>query len=140
LPKLTRPHRAQPDAVYLHPNRRDVIYRIYRLLDHQQLDLLQFLLSEATPPPTPPPKCPLPILPSKDNRQRVDPEMPIETTGIFRDPWDRRLRSLWDGDARTKNVIDLFSYLSFEDWRAAMVRGRRSRRLRKRTGESGPRR
>ena len=85
------------------------------------------MLSETTPPP----QCPLPLLPSENNRQRVDPEQAIETTGIFRDPWERQVRPLDWADARIKDVMDLFNYLSFEDWRDASRRGRRERRLRR---------
>ncbi|KAK4148634.1 hypothetical protein C8A00DRAFT_47553 [Chaetomidium leptoderma] len=115
-----------PDAVYLHPDRRDVIYRIYRLLDDQKHKLLQFMLCDTTPA-----ECPLPLLPSDNNRHRVDPEEAIETTGIYRDRWERRLRPLKSGDARIKDVIDTWNYLSFEDWRDATRRGRRARRERK---------
>jgi hypothetical protein len=69
--------------------------------------------------------CPLPVVPSKANRQRVDPEQPIETTGIYRDLWERRLRPLSDGDRRLKDVVDEFNYLSREDYREAKRRAER---------------
>jgi hypothetical protein len=136
----------QPHAVYLHPDRSDVIYRIYRLLDDQKQELVQFLLADNNGPgpggtPQPPPqqqqKCPLPLLPSVANRQRVDPESPIAATGIYRDPWERRLRPPNDGDARLKDVTDTFNYLSREDWREAKKRAGRERaeRIRRRAVE-----
>ncbi len=105
-----------------------IIYRICRLLESQKEELVQFLLSEATPPH----HCPLPILPDEASRQRVDPEQAIEVTGIYRDPWERRLRPLHHGDRRTKDVVDTFNYLSREDWRAAKLRGSKERGKRER--------
>lgn len=93
-------------------------YRIYRLLADQKQQLLQFLLSDTTPPPV----CPLPILGDLDNRQRIDPEEPIETTGIYRDKWERRLPSEDAGDRRLRDVIDLFNYVSRDDWARAKTR------------------
>lgn len=106
-----------------------MIYRIYRLLDEQKQKLVQFLLSDVTPPPH---ECPLPILPSDDNRQ----ESAIQSTGIYRDPWERQLRSLDEGDMRVKDVVDTWNYLSFEDWREATKRGRRERNRRSMGGSS----
>ncbi|KAK4040826.1 hypothetical protein C8A01DRAFT_45936 [Parachaetomium inaequale] len=93
-----------PNAIYVHPSRRE--------------DLTEFLLSDTTPPQ----HCPLPILPSEANRQRVDPEQAIKKTGIYRDPWERRLRPLAAGDARLRDVVDLFNYISKEDYREARRR------------------
>jgi hypothetical protein len=115
--------------VYFHADRRDVVYRIYRLLDNQKQDLLQFMLSD--PSRMPPPECPLPILPSDDNQQRVDPESPIETTGIFRDPWERPPR-LYPrrADPRLKDVMDYLNYISHAEQREARTRARREFRER----------
>jgi hypothetical protein len=112
----------EPDAIYIHPDRARVIYRICRLLDSQTDELTKFLLSDPTPQ-----HCPLPILPSEANRQRVDPEQAIETTGIYRDKWERRLRPLDEPDRRTKDVTDHFNYISHQDWREATVRAGRER-------------
>jgi hypothetical protein len=95
-----------------------VTYRIYRLLGNQKQQLLQFLISDATPPPV----CPLPILGDLNNHQRIDPEEPIETTGIYRDKWERRPPSEDYGDQRLKDVIDLFNYVSREEWARAKMR------------------
>ncbi|KAI1500928.1 hypothetical protein F5X99DRAFT_384391 [Biscogniauxia marginata] len=115
----------EPDAIYLHPDNRDVTYRIYRLLDSQKQQLLQFLLSEV-----PLPSCPLPIHGSMDNRDRIDPEEPIKDTGIYRDKWERKLRPEEEGDARLRDVVDDFNYISYDEWadaryRAMMIRQRR---------------
>ncbi len=110
--------RYQPNAIYVHPDRARVIYRICRLLETQTEELCRFLLST-----TPPQHCPLPILPGPENRQRVDPEQTIEKTGIYRDLWERRVRPLSEGDRRTKDVEDTFNYLSRQDWREAKLRG-----------------
>jgi hypothetical protein len=110
-----------------------VIYRIYRLLDHQQQKLLRFLLSDSPRPG----ECSLPILPSKHNQQRVDPEEPIADTGIYRDPWERRVRPLSEGDARVNGVVDTFNYNSFEDWVDANKRGREARQKRRERERQG---
>lgn len=41
----------QREAIYIHADRRDVTYRICQLTDGQKQALLQFLLSDGTPPP-----------------------------------------------------------------------------------------
>ncbi|KAK4233174.1 hypothetical protein C8A03DRAFT_48199 [Achaetomium macrosporum] len=125
---------AEPDAIYLRPDRSGVIYRIYRLLDSQTEELSRFLLSDTTPPQ----HCPLPLLPSEANRQRVDPEEDIEITGIHRDPWERRPRQYGEPrfrDRRLKDVVDTFNYLSYEDWGAA--RGQKGTEKEERKAQKG---
>jgi hypothetical protein len=100
-----------------------VIYRICRLLDGQVEELTNFLLSDTSPPQ----HCPLPIVPSEANRQRVDPELRIKKTGIYRDLWERQLRPLHETDFRVKDVVDLFNYLSYDDYREAKQRAFRER-------------
>ena len=113
--KLTR----QPDAVYFHSDRKRVTYRIYRLLDSQKQQLLDFLLSEETPPAL----CPLPILGDDENRQRVDPEEPIVDTGIYRDNWERKPPP-WDKpDGRVRDVKYTLNYPTMDDWKASRSRG-----------------
>ncbi|KAJ3546444.1 hypothetical protein NM208_g1995 [Fusarium decemcellulare] len=120
--------RTSPDSdaashdVYLHADRRDVTYRIFKLLDEQKHDLVRFLLSDATPE-----TCPIPILGDINNRERVDPEEPIELTGIYRDKWERKPLSKDDDDSRLRDVIDLFNYLSQDEWAAAKDRAMRKR-------------
>jgi hypothetical protein len=75
--------------------------RIYQLLPEQRNILLEFLTVDE-----PPPASPLPILGDQNNRIRVDPEEPIQATGIYRDLWERkdlppdapdqRLRDVWN--------------------------------------------
>ncbi|KAF5651749.1 hypothetical protein F25303_3953 [Fusarium sp. NRRL 25303] len=64
------------DAVYIHPDRDDVTYRICRLTSEQKLQLLKFLTAEE------PGQIPLPILPDEKNDYRIDPEESPEETGI----------------------------------------------------------
>lgn len=92
-------------------------YRIFKLLDEQKHELIRFL-SDATPPKS----CPLPLLGDLKNRDRVDPEEPIELTGIYRDKWERKPLSPNDYDSRLRDVIDTFNYLSREDWADAKGR------------------
>ncbi|KAJ2904505.1 hypothetical protein MKZ38_007948 [Zalerion maritima] len=108
----------KPNAIYFHSDKRDVTYRIYCLLDSQKQQLLEFLLSDATPP-----ECPLPLHGTKENRDRVDPEEPINETGIYRDKWERRVRPEQEGDVRLRDVVDDFNYLSYDDWADARYRG-----------------
>lgn len=61
--------------------------RIYALTDEQQLDLVNFLLSEAGPSA----QSPLPILGGAQNLRRVDPEISIPKYNIFRDRWERKV-------------------------------------------------
>ena len=107
-------------------------YRIYRLLDGQKLELLQFLLSEAPPPGS----SPLPILGDQNNRRRVDPEEPVEITGIYRDLWERKPLGKDQLDRRLKDVIDRIDFPTDEDLEQAQQRAaiRRERIRRERLG------
>ncbi|KAK7701524.1 hypothetical protein SLS64_010269 [Diaporthe eres] len=88
---------AGADAVYLHPDRNEVTYRICLLTDAQKKALLDFLLDKPGTGST----CPLPIIPDETNRQRVDPEEPIRCTGVYRDQWERKMPPpYWMGDGR----------------------------------------
>jgi hypothetical protein len=98
----------RPDAIYFHPNGRNATYRICRLLDSQKGSLVQFLLSDDATPL----RDLIPILPTQENRKRVDPEEAMETTGIYRDLWERRLRPPEEGDHRLRDVGDLFNFVS----------------------------
>lgn len=118
----------KPDAIYFHSDNRDVTCRIYRLLDGQKQQLLEFLLSYRTPPSD----CPLPIHGDRNNRTRIDAEEPIAETGIYRDKWERAPLGPDDYDIRLKDVMDLFNYLSEEEFfdaahRAFDLRERRRR-------------
>jgi hypothetical protein len=108
---------ADPNAVYFHSDREDVTYRIYQLLPEQRKALLDFLLDDE-----PPSASPLPILGDQDNRVRVDPEEPIQTTGIYRDLWERKELPPDAGDERLRDVVDRTDYPTMEDFGAAQER------------------
>ncbi|KAL1837763.1 hypothetical protein VTJ49DRAFT_3427 [Mycothermus thermophilus] len=110
---------ASPNAIYTHPYRWRITYRICRLLDSQVSELVEFLLSEPEESGT---RCPLPVLPTQENRDRIDPEADIHTTGIYRDPWERRLRPLREGDRRTGCIVNTFDFLTDKGWSAAQRR------------------
>ncbi|KAF9773639.1 hypothetical protein IL306_008521, partial [Fusarium sp. DS 682] len=92
------------NAIYLHPDREDVTYRICRLTNEQKLQLLNFLTSKDPAP------NPLPILPDEKNDYRIDPEESPETTGVYRDIWDR---SELPEEAFDKRLRDVWSRLDF---------------------------
>ena len=106
----------QSDAIFFHSDRDGVTYRIYQLLDSQKQQLLDFLLSDVST------SSPLPILGDKDNLRRVDPEEPIESTGIYRDIWERKPLSLDAPDGRTRDVYDELEYPTREDFMRAKER------------------
>lgn len=108
---------ADPDAIYFHSDREDITYRIYQLLPEQRKALLDFLIAEV-----PPSTCPLPILGDQNNRIRVDPEEPVQTTGIHRDPWERSDIPPGAGDARDRDVWNRIEYPTMDDWCAARRR------------------
>ncbi|KAF4438872.1 hypothetical protein F53441_12693 [Fusarium austroafricanum] len=93
-----------PDAIYLHPNRIDVTYRICKLLPEQKQLLLEFLTSDSPPP------SPLPILVDESNDYRIDPEESTEVTGIHRDIWDRSELPPYAVDQRLSDVWDKLDF------------------------------
>ena len=99
-----------PDAIYLHPDRYQVTYRICQLLPEQRQALLNFLLADELPS-----ENPIPIVPNQDNRIRVDPEESIRDTGIYRDLWERKDIPRNHSDARLRDVISSLDYPSLED-------------------------
>jgi hypothetical protein len=94
----------ESDAVYLHPDRDNLTYRICRLLPEQKQALIEFI---SNPQPCP---NPLPILPGKENRDRVDPEEPIEETFVYRDIWERKFHPILEGDRRLRHVWDTLNF------------------------------
>ncbi|KAM6523988.1 hypothetical protein FSOLCH5_004595 [Fusarium solani] len=121
-----------PYAVYLHPNRTNVTYRIYELLPEQKQALIEFLTADAAPP-----ESPLPILGHDMNRNRVDPEEPIEETGIYRDLWERKELPLDAPDAaRMRDVWDALDFPTQAD-KAASKRRAIERRDRYLLGDDG---
>ncbi|KAI1208356.1 uncharacterized protein F4807DRAFT_148957 [Annulohypoxylon truncatum] len=109
------------DAVFLHPDREEVTYRIYRLLESQKKQLLDFLLSD-TPGPSP-----FPILASMENTHRVDPEDDIDETGVYRDIWERKPLPPDCPDGRLHCVWDPFNFPSWDEWQEAKWRCRERR-------------
>ncbi|KAG8168348.1 hypothetical protein KVR01_001097 [Diaporthe batatas] len=120
---------AGSDAVYIHPDRQEVTYRICLLTDAQKKVLLDFLLDVPGTGRSGPVKetdaCPLPILPDETNVQRVDPEEPIRYTGVYRDQWERRMPPPeWLGDGRGSCVYNPLDFPTKTDQRDAMARFR----------------
>ncbi|TAQ89229.1 hypothetical protein B7494_g2432 [Chlorociboria aeruginascens] len=69
-----------------------------------------------------PRSSPLPILGDQNNRRRVDPEEPVETTGIYRDLWERKPLGKDQLDQRLKDVIDRIDFPTVEDLEQAQQR------------------
>ncbi|KAF5564461.1 hypothetical protein FNAPI_2169 [Fusarium napiforme] len=97
------------DAVYIHPDRDDVTYRICRLTSEQKLQLLNLLTADE------PGQNPLPILPDETNDYRIDPEEPPKDTGIYRDIWDRSELREDAYDQRLRDVWNKVDYLTHSD-------------------------
>lgn len=111
----------QPDAVFLHSNRKDVTYRIWQLLDTQKKALLDFLVSEQQDIEENGKDgvvYPLPLYPDQKNLTRIDPEERISETGIYRSLWERKPLGDEDGDPRSHcasyNSLDYTSMADFE--------------------------
>ncbi|KAI1272622.1 hypothetical protein F5Y07DRAFT_379353 [Xylaria sp. FL0933] len=71
--------RVDPNAIYLHSDRDGVTNQIYQLTDRQRCDLVNFLLSETTPPA----KCPIPMKATWENDKRIDPQKSHLDTGVY---------------------------------------------------------
>jgi hypothetical protein len=106
-----------PDHIYLLPDRQDVTYRIYQLLPEQKEALLEFLTTDSEPSADT-----LPILGDKKNLHRIDPEEPIEETGIYRDIWERKFRPPKLNDQRLRDVWNTFDFPTHSDKVAAAER------------------
>lgn len=78
------PAGTDPPNIWLHSARDRVTDRVCQLHDDQQEELVNYLL--AAPGDT---SSPLPILPHKGNRTRVDPATAHSHKFIFREYWDR---------------------------------------------------
>ncbi|KAK0722680.1 hypothetical protein B0T26DRAFT_674357 [Lasiosphaeria miniovina] len=92
-------------AIFFHSDRYNVTYCIYQLLASQKQQLLDFLLSN--PAST---SCPLPILGDKNKVRCIDPEEPIGSTGIYRDPWERKPLPLDAPDMQKKDLRVALDY------------------------------
>ncbi|KAF5620052.1 hypothetical protein F52700_11372 [Fusarium sp. NRRL 52700] len=73
--------------VYFQCTRGRVTFRVCQLLDTQQSALLSFLLADSEDAIA---KCPLPILPTAENRVRIDPGDAIPVKKVYRDTWERK--------------------------------------------------
>ncbi|KAI2464995.1 hypothetical protein F4781DRAFT_435815 [Annulohypoxylon bovei var. microspora] len=104
------------DAVFFHPDRCEVTYRIYQLLESQKQQLLDFLLSDTAGP------SPFPILANMENVYRVDPEDDIEDTGVYRDIWERKPLPTDCHDGRLHCVWDSFNFPTWKGWLEAKGR------------------
>lgn len=95
--------------MYFHSDRRSVTFRIYKLLDGQVEELLNFLLGSSE-------TSPLPILGNKQNRDRVDPDDAIDIHHIFRDRWEREVpvRDYWYWRSR-RDVQSALDYPELDD-------------------------
>ncbi|KAK8142832.1 hypothetical protein G3M48_008182 [Beauveria asiatica] len=74
------------DGVYIKSDRDPRTNRICKLLDTQKNEYLDFLHGDTDDAAI---NSPLPLRPSDDNLNRVDPEEPALDTGIYRDSWER---------------------------------------------------
>lgn len=132
---------SDPDAVYLHPDRDDVTYRISKLTDEQKATLVDFLTttkrsldkeSEAAGYGQEHERgslegkdCPLPILPNETNLHRVDPEEPFNVTCVYRDVWEREMPvPEWMGDGRASCVRNTIDFPTKSDQGQALLRWR----------------
>lgn len=103
------------DAIFFHSNHRNVTYRIWKLLDKQRWELVRYL--ESDPETTDAASSPLPIHADSMNATRIDPEEPIEKTGVYRDPWERKALGNKDGDTRlSSSAFSTLDYTSREEF------------------------
>lgn len=111
------------DAVFIHPDRDEVTYRICKVTAEQNISLVIFLLASLSGRDSL--GCPLPITPGAENIHRIDPEEPNSWTGVYRDPWERELHTEELGDGRSRDVWSKASeldWLTFEAWQEARAR------------------
>ena len=79
----------EPNA-YFHSARAGGTFRIYQLLDEQQISLLCYLTTP-TGKDAPRDPCPLPLRPTPQNTIRIHPNEALSTHRIYRDIWEREL-------------------------------------------------
>jgi hypothetical protein len=108
---------------YMHSARADVTFRLWQVKNEEQEVLVRFLLA---PDPTPASEAgpaangPLPILPTRSHRVRIDPDRAIVDNKVYRDVWERRA-PLWGrsvDDRRPRNIDD---YPEDEDLHAEVL-------------------
>ncbi|EJP63474.1 uncharacterized protein BBA_07650 [Beauveria bassiana ARSEF 2860] len=101
-----------PDGVYIHSDRDRRTNRICKLLDTQKKEYLDFLQADTDDAAI---NSPLPLRPSDDSLDRVDPEEPALDTGIYRDSWERLPLLDHENDGRLRDVFTRSDYPRFSD-------------------------
>ncbi|KAM3521295.1 hypothetical protein NHJ13051_006339 [Beauveria bassiana] len=104
-----------PDGVYIHSDRDRRTNRICKLLDTQKKEYLDFLQADTDDAAI---NSPLPLRPSDDSLDRVDPEEPALDTGIYRDSWERLPLLDHENDGRLRDVFTRSDYPRFSDFYA----------------------
>lgn len=120
--KATSPGREESSTVWLHPPRSGGTYRIVKLNEDQRQALVEFLLADS------PDMNLLPILTSKSNVTREDPEEAPESIGIYRDVWERRPLREGEIDRRQRHVVSRLEYPTDADLRRAQSRALQRKR------------
>jgi hypothetical protein len=93
---------------------------------------LEFLTTDSEPC-----AATLPILGDQKILHRIDPEEPIEETGIYRDIWERKFRPPQLNNRRLRDVWDIFNFPTQADKYAASVRAA-ERKYKFVYGDEGP--
>jgi hypothetical protein len=102
---------------YMHSARAEVTFRLWQVTDEEQEALATFLLAPTSAPTA---NGPLPILPTRSHRVRIDPARAIVDDMVYRDVWERpapRYRMISD-DRRPRNPVD---YPEEEEMHARML-------------------
>ncbi|KAK4096841.1 hypothetical protein N658DRAFT_518987 [Parathielavia hyrcaniae] len=73
---------------YMHSARDDVTFRLWQVKDEEQEALAGFLLAPTSAPAA---DGPLPVLPTRSHRVRIDPDRAIVDRKVYRDVWERPL-------------------------------------------------
>ncbi|KAM3541629.1 hypothetical protein ARSEF1564_005430 [Beauveria bassiana] len=116
-----------PDGVYIHSDRDRRTNRICKLLDTQKKEYLDFLQADTDDAAI---NSPLPLRPSDDSLDRVDPEEPALDTGIYRDSWERLPLLDHENDGRLRDVFTRSDYPRFSDFCESQERAvKRQRRI-----------
>lgn len=92
---------------YMHSARDHATFRLWQVTDEEQKALVGFLLAP-TPTPAPAVDGPLPILPTRSHRVRIDPARAIVDSKVYRDVWERPepLRNRGRDERRPRNPED----------------------------------
>lgn len=92
---------------YMHSARDHVTFRLWQVTDEEQEALVGFLLAP-TLTPAPAVDGPLPILPTRSHRVRIDPARAIVDSKVYREVWERPepLRNRDRDERRPRNPED----------------------------------